>query len=374
VSAEDGWVLGTAPSNAGTRLVVAVTHDGGAAWASRPGPDVAISSRASARSATISFANGADGWITAPSISSSNEVWTLWSSHDGGASWSEEAVPTGSQSSGSQSTGSSTATATTAASTGTAGSGSAIAALAASAGVFQLVTITTQSQGTSMHLYFTPATRSTWAPSKTSLPIGAGPVPSADLFLEGAQGWLVEDDRVVVAGARLSEGAWARWTPPCTDANGSATIAASSSSALVAVCDEGEWGPPAPGTTAQAWLCTSADGGTSTSAEGGTSFAPVGQIVTGTFHGPGSVSSVATPPGKPKIVVVGGLGLAATDNGGHTWKMVYSTPTATEVHVIGFTTASQGIAIATGGTGASTLLMTHDAGSTWSPVDFSAPA
>ena len=246
---------------------------------------------------------------------------------------------------------------------GAVGVGGAVAALEASDGVVHLVTL--GPNGSGVHLYATPAAHDSWVRSTTTLPIGAGPVPSAELALHGAAGWLVENDRTVVAGARLTSGSWGRWTPPCTDANGPAFVAASSATDLVAVCDEGLWGPPAPGTTAgESWLFTSADAGTHVSA--------VGEIDTSaTAHA--SAGSVATPPGKPQVVVVGGSGLAATFDGGHTWKTVYTPPTGQTVRFVGFTTASQGVAIA-GGASSSTLLMTRDGGTTWSAVTLSGSA
>ena len=329
VSAGTGWVLGTVPAGSGAKLAVDHTADGGTSWSASPAPKAVFGARDTLDGAIIRFADPEDGWIAAPEPGATNGLLSvLWSTHDGGASWHRVGVP----------------------------GGGVVAALESSGGVFQLAT----TKATVVQIYSTPAARSAWVRSATSLPVGAGPVPSAGLVLHGGAGWLVENDRIVVAGARLASGRWARWVPPCRNANGKASYAASSTTDLVAVCDEGVWGPPAPGTTAEAWLFASGDAGGH--------FHAVGQIVTSRIRGVDSVGSVATPPGEPQVVVVGGLGMAATFDGGHTWRTVYSGPAGREVRVAGFTTARQGVAIATGGARPSTLLMTRDGGRTWSPV------
>jgi len=119
-------------------------------------------------------------------------------------------------------------------------------------------------------------------------------------------------------------------------------------------------GPPPAGTTTGPWLFDSSDGGSD--------FAAVGAIPT-TAAASGAYS-VATPPGEPQVVVVGGSGLVATFDGGHTWKTVYGA-SGGQVRVDAFTTATQGVAIVTGGTKVSTLLMTRNGGATWNPVRLS---
>jgi photosystem II stability/assembly factor-like uncharacterized protein len=337
VSADTGWVLGTVPAGSGVKLAVVHTTDGGVTWARSPAPDVTFENGARDL-ASIRFADSRNGWITAPVTTTSSGPLpsTLWSSHDGGASWQPVAVPGGGH----------------------------VTALEASGGVFQLAELaTTGTDGTAVYLYSSAATSDSWVRSGTSLPIGAGPAPSAQLTLQGGEGWAMEVDRTVGAGARLASGAWEPWTPPCTDANGSASVAASSTTDLVAVCDEGVWGPPPAGTTTGPWLFDSSDAGSD--------FAVVGAIPT--TAAAGGAYSVATPPGEPQVVVVGGSGLVATFDGGHTWKTVYSA-SAGQVRVVGFTTATQGVAIVTGDTNISTLLMTRDAGATWNPVGLSGSA
>lgn len=336
-SAETGWVLGTITAGTVVKLAVVRTTDGGITWTRSPAPDVTFDSGARDL-AMIRFADSKNGWITAPVTTTPSGPLpsTLWSTHDGGASWQQVAVPDGGY----------------------------VTALEVSDGVFQLAELATTGSGaTAVFLYSSAAASDSWVRSAASLPIGAGPVASAQLTLQGGGGWAIEVDRTVGAGARLASGAWEPWTPPCTDANGSASIAASSTTEVVALCHEGVWGPPPAGTTPGPWLFVSSDGGSHFSAVGAI---PTTAAVAGAY-------SLATPPGEPQVVVVGGSGLVVTFDGGHSWKTVYGA-SAGQVRVVAFTTATQGVAIVTGGTKVSTLLMTRDGGGTWNPLDLSGAA
>jgi photosystem II stability/assembly factor-like uncharacterized protein len=65
-------------------------------------------------------------------------------------------------------------------------------------------------------------------------------------------------------------------------------------------------------------------------------------------------------------------GLVATFDGGRTWKLVYPAPATTNWVDVGFTNVLQGVAVGVTQAGANTLVMTHDGGHTWAPVDFAA--
>src|ERR1019366_1204780 len=80
-----------------------------------------------------------------------------------------------------------------------------------------------------------------WTTSPTTVPYGAGPIPNAQLALQGSSGWVVENDRIVAGGARLQSGSWSTWTPPCTTTGGPAVLAPSSAANLFAVCSQGIW-------------------------------------------------------------------------------------------------------------------------------------
>jgi hypothetical protein len=191
-----------------------------------------------------------------------------------------------------------------------------------------------------------------WSVSPVRVPVGAGPVPVVQLVLSGAAGWLVENDRTVVGGARLANGSWVAWTPPCADVVGPAFLAASSPTELAAACDVGLWSNPTGD-----HLYLSLDGG-STFSRSGTA-APL-------------TTAAMAAMASPSAVVVGGSDgtgsvLAATTDAGRTWKVVARLP-AGQIADLGFTTATQGVVIVGGVGGSASLLMTRDGGQTWHAV------
>jgi hypothetical protein len=104
-----------------------------------------------------------------------------------------------------------------------------------------------------------PIGKDDWTTDPLTLPLGAGPVSAFQVVLKGASGWIVDNDRGVVAGATLSNGSWAAWTPPCSAGSGygDAELAAVNESDLTAFC------PPSPifGTPPPPALFTSTNGG-----------------------------------------------------------------------------------------------------------------
>lgn len=344
VSTQDGWAIGSAP---GRCLVLAQTSDGGRIWWQAGGPDVAAScpgtSSVPSPSYEVRFANTSDGWIW--TIRSSGTPSRLWSTHDGGATWTPETLPL---------------------------VDATIGALETSGGLVHMAIFGTCPGGsagcqgqTVEEILTSPIGTDGWNPSALSPSIGAGPVLNPQITLWGADGWLINDNRTVVSAARLSPTTgWTSWAPPCARANGTGLVAAASATDLVAVCAEGMWGTPDPGTKAgMNWLFRSADGGDS--------FTPVGAI-------PGNQPlSVTTPPGAPRTVVVadGAGGLLATFDGGLGWSSaepgVGTGGTSNGGYVfdyVGFTSATQGVAVATKPSPA--LFMTRDGGHTWSQVGF----
>jgi photosystem II stability/assembly factor-like uncharacterized protein len=184
-------------------------------------------------------------------------------------------------------------------------------------------------------------------------------VAAAQLALAGTGGWLLEIDRTVVGGARLSGGTWAAWTPPCVDLAGPAVLAASSPTELVVACDVGLWSTPQG-----EHLYVSHDGG-ATFAQAGTR-API--------SGAGGIAST----GASSIFLTGttaqGAAIVRSSDGGQTWQTALETGKAS-ITYLGFTTPTQGVVltIAAGGPGSSTggsLLMTRDGGHTWRQVMF----
>ena len=187
--------------------------------------------------------------------------------------------------------------------------------------------------------------------SAVRVPVGAGPVPAVQLVLSGAAGWLIENDRAVVGGARLVNGVWVAWQPPCADVVGPAFLAASSPTELAAACDVGLWGTPAGD-----HLYVSHDGG-STFVESGTAV-PL-------------TTAAQVAAASPSTIVVGGFDakgavLVATFDGGRTWAVVARL--GATIADLGFTTAAQGVVITAPADGTASLLMTRDGGRTWRAV------
>jgi photosystem II stability/assembly factor-like uncharacterized protein len=180
-----------------------------------------------------------------------------------------------------------------------------------------------------------------WTERETGIPIGAGPIPHTQLVFTGDAGWLLQVDRTVVGGAKLTGAVkWTPWTPPCADTGGGAYLAASSPDDLVASCTEGVWTGP------------SIKNGVYFSHDGGQTFTRQGAPNSGAV----AMANTTT------AIVPGQQGMQRTTDSGATWQGVFDSPlTAAD---LGFTTATQGFVIFTNGE----MLMTYDGGATWQPV------
>jgi len=321
VSASEGWVLGTAPCSSAPCTSILRTSDGGRTWQGIPAPRIALSEGATQNPGSgvsgLRFADPEDGWAFGPD---------LWETHDGGATWQAVSLP------------------------GVPAGGSVVALEAAAGSVTAVV----MDGNGHVHIESSPAGRDAWELSPVSIPIGAGPVPSSQLVLHGTSGWMVEVDRTVVGGARLTDGQWQSWTPPCLTGGGGVELAASSSVALAADCSLGIW----TGTPQGDHLFVSGDGGTT--------FSEAPAAIPST-SGAGAIASPS-----PSVVVVGGSDLVATFDGGQTWTTVYTAPSGggPGFRLVGFTTPDQGVAIAGSAGQGSTMLMTRDGGHSWSVVSF----
>jgi hypothetical protein len=261
----------------------------------------------------VRFADVSNGWVFDPD---------LWVTHDGGSHWARPTLPL---------------------------AGAArVSDLGASAGVAHAVVFATNV----FDILTTPVGRDAWKLSPTKLPPGAGPVPVAQIVLQGASGWVLQNDRTVVNGARLVLGDWVPWQPPCANPSvgGPGMLAASTPTDLVAVCAEGRFS--APTVTVRVYLSTD-----------GVTFPAKGTVVPSATD----VLGVASP--VPGTIVVADAGrLVATFDGTATWSTVFKGNPTLGWNDLGFTTPTQGVAIETGQSGA--LLMTHDGGHTWAPVPF----
>jgi Photosynthesis system II assembly factor YCF48 len=329
VSARTGWVLGTAPCRTSTCTTLVRTTDGGATWSEVSQPPITLNPSSPSSATWVRFVNLDTGWIVVPSGSQTS---TMWTTGDGGKSWTQEPNP--------------------------GGASATVLALEASNGLVHLVDL---EAGTGADRIFTsPVGGQDWTPSPVAPTFGGGPVPSSQMVLVGGAGWVVDLNRTVVSGVRLgAKASWTDWNPPCSNANGPGSLAASSTTNLYAVCDEGVWGTPASGTTPNSeWLYASSNGGDS--------FAPVGPLPGGSGGG-----MITAAPGTATVVYGTESGIIATFDGGKSWQVV---STVGGITYVGFTTASQGVAVSQQSVGSSeprmTVLMTRDGGRTWTPITF----
>jgi photosystem II stability/assembly factor-like uncharacterized protein len=327
VSADMGWVLGSAAGCASDTcpVVIVRTLDGGRTWTriAAPATSLAFAGGFLAGSGVrgLRFADALDGWAFGPG---------LWATHDGGKTWKQLTIP--------------------------GVPGGAVAALEASAGAVQVVAY---DGNTTFRIASSPVSSDAWLLSALKVPVGAGPVPEVQLVLQGQAGWLLENDRVVTAGAQLVGGTWEAWQPPCLTFMGPATLAAANARELNAVCTVGVWGP-APGDQQGDHLYRSSDGGQTF-------------VETGPQLPVNGVEAIAAP--TTSTIVAAGYGpsnsveLVASNDGGLTWTVVLNAGQV-QVTYLGFTTATQGVLITSDSGGRSQLLMTRDGGHTWTPVRF----
>jgi hypothetical protein len=194
------------------------------------------------------------------------------------------------------------------------------------------------------HIWSAPAGTLSWTEDPLSIPAGAGPVPQIQLVFSGAHGWLIENDRVVSAGARLTtNGHWATWKPPCVGVGGPALLTASTATDLVALCDKGTWtgGPITIGVYF--------------SHDGGATFAR---------HDAPLDGGVASPSAHIAVISTANSLQRTTDDGA-TWQSVFAeSDQAGGGRELGFTNLTQGYAILQNGQ----MIMTYDAGATWKRV------
>jgi hypothetical protein len=315
VSSQDAWVLGTV----GGSLALARTQDGGTSWTSVTPPPIGFyTGSATSGVSGVRFADQQDGWAYGSQ---------LWATHDGGATWVQVTLP----------------------GLGSGGGMTPIQGLETAAGEVYAVYFGTSG----FTIASSPVGTNSWVTSPTGIEFGAGPIPGAQLVIQGSAGWVLENDRTVVGGARLQSGAWSSWTPACSTAGGPAALAAASTQDLVAICGVGAYTSGSPAEDAF------------TSTNGGGSFT---QLTTAL---PSTCQSSATLASSSTSVAAAGCGgdIVATFNGGGSWSTVYTGGTGTAIAYVGFGTTTQGVAIATSSTSSvGTLLMTTDGGRTWAAV------
>jgi len=315
-SPSEGWVLGSISCSTGRCPVLAHTTNAGHSWSLLPGPATTINPypgtpEATAGVSAVRFADSHDGWIFGPE---------LWATHDGGHTWTRVTI--------------------------SGGHAGLVLALETARGTANAVLY---DGSTHFRIATSPVGADSWAVVHQALGIGAGPVPVVQLVLGGSSGWVLQNDRTVVNGARLVGGTWKGWYPACAGVIGPAQLAAVNSTDLFAVCDNGLWSAPAGEHLYR-------------STNGGLTFTRVGSTL------PTYPADAAAAASLSTVVVAGLRGsntvLEATFNGGSTWHQVLTLPSG-DIADLGFTTTTQGVLIVAGH-----LDMTRDGGHTWIRITF----
>ncbi|MHB1251722.1 MAG: hypothetical protein ACYC0I_06285 [Acidimicrobiales bacterium] len=333
------------------------THDGGATWTLDPLPQALLRAADARDTTTISavslsppfallnvrFANVRDGWIygTIPSvdrfggITTSRWLVTLWSTHDGGATWTKCSLP------------------------GIGTEGTTFDLQASSREVYLLG----EGPKFTSVLVESPVEHNHWTVvTSPPLPFPAGgSETSANIVLNGRTGWLVEgNDRGITGSLRLKhDGHWTEWSPPCSSVGDSYVVpVASNPNDLGVVCEiGGVFSQPAPkappGATPGSWWFY-------TSNNAGLSFHAVREL----HAQQGYFATLASP--APNVFFF-------QYDSGHGLELVVSRNNARSAHAVfrgliaylHFMNRSDGVAIATSPSNTPEMIMTHDGGRSW---------
>jgi hypothetical protein len=359
-SLDQGWVLGTAPCTGGRScLTLLETSNRGHTWSKRGLPASLLHNAErklggttaavyGAASLNVRFANRDDGWIygTLPGRIPKSGVDflsygpTLWSTHDGGATWREQHLSWAAHQ-------------------------PAIFDLEASSRTVYLEFLNPANQ---VSLASSPVGDDKWGviPTPTLYLPAGGAQPTGAIVLSGSSGWMVAgNDRGVSASLQLTpSGTWLPWTPPCESVGNSYVVpAASSPSDLVVVCVMGGFASPlsstAPSgaTIGSGWLYFSANGGGTFRA--GPELSPKNFFFDGVLASPAPNTVLVSGPG-------GANDLSASSNGGRTWNVVYKGAP----FFMGFTSSRQGVALVQTHAGRNSMIMTVDGGRNWQKVQF----
>ncbi len=272
-----GWVVADRPQPDGTSVPQLLsTTDRGTTWTVRP---------LDALPQRVAFADASNGWVVT--------VSGLRSTHDGGRTWAPVAL-TGATD---------------------------VEAVESDGGVVHVVAFVATDNA--FAVFTSPIGQDAFVAGSLRIPPGAGPRADFQIVLQGANGWLLLNDRVVTGGARLLGGTWQAWTPPCIDTSGAGDVdevalaAAPGGRRLVAVCAPSGFGAPHPGQIL-------------VSDDAGTTFRPVAALppnFTGTF---GDSFAVVAPSDSTFGVLFTPAGpagqFAITADAGATWRRAVPTP------------------------------------------------
>jgi photosystem II stability/assembly factor-like uncharacterized protein len=329
VSAQRGWVLGSAPCSHPVCTSVLRTTDGGRTWAGIPAPAAPLGpgEEGSPGVAELRFADPLDGWAFGSE---------LWSTHDGGAHWKQVHLP------------------------GAQGLPASVVSLEAGGGEVYALDIpgTQQSAGTAAaQLYQTGAGADAWTP------VTGASVPAAEagrVVVSGSGAWVdVQTSGAQAVFLARGTGGWNRHPLPCGQP--SLTLAAVSATDMATICAGGGAAGQQP-----KQLYSSSDAGLT--------WHPVSS-------GPMAGDTLGAAMASPSVVVVaaasGASFLYGTFDAGRSWSTVYQDTSGGGApwRDLGFTDPSQGVVVeglqpGTAGLPPNRLLMTRDGGHTWATVTF----
>jgi hypothetical protein len=296
----------------------------------------------------VRFANVRDGWIygTVASfdyfggITTSRWLVLLWSTHDGGATWSKVSVP---------------------------GLGSQGPIYDLEASKYEAYLLGEGPKSTAV-LVASPVHSDRWSVVTTPplQPPAGGSEIGGNVVINGHVGWLVEgNDRGVTGSLRLNrESQWTKWSPPCASVGDSYVVpVASDARHLFVVCEIGgvfaQPSPTAPqrATSGSWWLYVSNDAGLH--------FHAVREL-----HGVnGYFSALASP--IPDVFFFqydlgSGLKLVMSQDAGKHEHVVF----LGLVSYLHFINTMNGVGIAESSSQTSEMIATHDGGRTWSVQRF----
>ncbi|HET9061294.1 MAG TPA: hypothetical protein VFN61_15350 [Acidimicrobiales bacterium] len=364
VSLNKGWALGTVScSQAGECLALRSTNDTGKTWSVSPLPssllalvDRKISGVPQVQPGPgyfgVRFADPRDGWLFGGVEQGGNFEPLMWATHDAGATWTRQPALPGMA----------------------AGIGPVMDVEASGGRVYALVP-----GKSSAVLDWAPVGRNDWRVVPTgrlSWPAG-GAQPTGSIVLQDGSGWVVVgNDRGVTGTARMVNGVWGPFTPPCGGVGDSYTVpAARNGTDLAAVCRMGGFASPVTKTAppgarqGSSWLYVSPDAGDHFYAR-----TQLSSDLTASF-------TVAAYP-APNQFLVGEESttnklLASYDAGRH-WATVYDG----DVFYLGFTSPTQGVGLVVQapkpgcsassqcGQPTTAMIITFDGGRHWQKVSF----